>query len=537
MKAILSSVSLFFLSFCLVAQNISPFRFENYTPKWIHICRSDSIPNDFQTLQVDNLQNGGAMTPLVHEGKMYVVMNVVKEYYDGYLIEKINLESGEEEWEDLYYTNERHKRRYAQTAEIKNDLLDVIIFTENNKPDHNLWPAWFHGNLNLHSYDQESGRVVSSTNNKPSDSASYYINMPETLIFKNTITTRAYASDTGFDYLIYQIRNTSQKTTNAILQNVHFTKDEKLIDSSLSRITFPYTFNAWRVRDLPNGNILFSINTRSEDKGDFDFSFLILNRYHETISHINLTNQLEPADFHSLVYCDSTHIVIGSLKQVPFQNYLINLPDKLYLFDLDGNLIGKTDMDGLYLPDHFPGLTSTIIYEHEVPLVLTSVSYELNGLHHFDFYKWGSDGILKKVKSIHLDDPDKLLRINVMMIHKDDLICQFSYRDIPNSPPNSRTFVAYAAIPLTDLLTGTNENIKQGPVMQITPNPAKDFVMIENFTDELVICNITNSLGQEVPSHPMKGNTMYVGHLNPGIYFITVMDSEMGSSTLQFVKQ
>lgn len=520
----------------ILSQNIDVFRFEGYQPNWIHICRSDSIPNDFQTLQPDNFSNGGGV-PVIYNGKIYQLMNVIKEYYDGYLIEAIDLQTGKEVWEDLYYTNERFKRRYAQTPEIQNDTLNLIVYTENSPKDWNFWPIWIKANLNKIGFNPETGNINYKSDNQPVDTAPIKVNMPEHLYLQNSNFVRSYCEADNFKYIGYFFTNSRiDSQTNVQIVSATFSSKEELIDSVYENIRFPYLFGYARIYDLNNKQILLAVRTSTRDESKSDFSYVIFDRKMNVLQYTSLSNQLDTADAHAVIYSDSNSLIVGSFIQVPYLNYLPYMPQKLFWFGIKGNLMQEVDISSMYSPDQFPGINTTLVFEDGIQKILMSVSYLKDGHRYFDFYKIENNGKVILTKTIKLDDPDKYLGIVYMTTYGEDLLCQFSYRDIPNSPPNSRNFIAWASFPLKDVVTGTKDETAEILSDLVYPNPANDYISFRGLSFLPTHCAISNQLGQIVSTLPVFHNKVNIAQLNAGMYFIKWFGKNMESVSIPFIK-
>jgi hypothetical protein len=211
----------------------------------------------------------------------------------------------------------------------------------------------------------------------------------------------------------------------------------------------------------------------------------------------------------------------------------------MYLYNLAGQKLDEWDLKGLQSVATEPSIAFSIIFENNIPRILFVINSVKDGLRSQEFYLTAPNGKFDLVKKLSIEDPNHVASVRAMHQAGENIICEYHYKDFNSKPSGPPNLTAFVSIPSSEfsLRTNSKDLVKNRSTISLTPNPASDFVTITNFEDESAICQITNSLSQEVLSQRLHHNRLYVGHLTPGLYFVKLVGKNTASTTLQFLKQ
>jgi len=539
MKHIISSIYFFSISHFLLGQIVHPFKFKNFEPNWYYFTQTDRLPLDsnFQSYEPEHLTSGG--NPLViHEGAMYPLYNIIGEYFNGYLLEKIDLQTGKKVWEDGYYSNKKGQRRYAQYARIKERKLELTVYYEDSLGEIIFYPFWLNAAINTHGYELDSGDKIYDTRNLPGDSTKSRLSMPDRITFRGRAAIKAFPFDEGYRYLYTNAANT-RIGTDIIIGGHTLTVDQKLIDKKELSFSVPNSHSFLWMNGLDENKFVLSLGTNKNDSVEAGLFYLVFNPDLNLLVQKDLTNELDSAEIHSIGCAREDYMVIGSFNYEWYERYRIAIVQKMYLYNLAGQKLGEWDLKGLQSVSTEPSIAFSIIFENNNPRILFVNNSVKDGFRSQDFYLTGPNGKYEWVKQLIIEDSNHVASVRAMHQAGENIICEYHYKDFNSKPSGPANLNAFVSIPSSEfsLKTNTKDLVDNISSISLIPNPASDLITVIDFDEESAICLITNSLGQEVASCPLINNTISIAHLKPGIYFVKLIGNNKATTTLQFLKQ
>lgn len=88
----------------IYAQPKVPLEFKSLQPKWQHYSYDPNLPRFLQLYE----QVG---KPLIIDKDAYLLHSIFNNEHEGYLVENIDLETGQTKWRDSYYATKLNTRR------------------------------------------------------------------------------------------------------------------------------------------------------------------------------------------------------------------------------------------------------------------------------------------------------------------------------------------------------------------------------------------------------------------------------------------
>ncbi len=539
MKHIIYSIFFFSLPHFLLGQNIIPFKFKNFEPNWYYFTQTDQLPLDsnFQSYEPEHLTSGGNPL-LIHEGAMYPLHNIVGEFFNGFLLEKIDLQTGKKIWEDGYYSNKKGHRRYAQYPRIKDRKLELTLYYEDSLGEIIFYPFWLNAAINTYGYALDNGDKIYETRNLPGDPTKSRLSMPDRITFRGRAAIKAFPFDDGYRYLYTNAANT-RIGTDIIIGRHTLTVDQKLIDKKELSFSVPNSHSFLWMNGLDQNKFVLSLGTDKNDSVEAGLHYLVFNPDLDLLVKKDLTTELDSAEIHAIGCAREDLMVVGSFNNEWHERYKIGIIQKMYLYNLAGQKLDEWDLKGLQSVATEPSIAFSIIFENNIPRILFVINSVKDGLRSQEFYLTAPNGKFDLVKKLSIEDPNHVASVRAMHQAGENIICEYHYKDFNSKPSDPPNLTAFVSIPSSEfsLRTNSKDLVKNRSTISLTPNPASDFVTIANFEDESAICQITNSLGQEVQSQRLHHNRLYVGHLTPGLYFVKLVGKNTASTTLQFLKQ
>jgi len=127
----------------------SILQFQNLTPIWSH---SSEISENNAGLYE-------SIKPVIIHGDLYLTTATALNYFNGFLLEKMDLSTGTVIWENKYFPIGFHDREYPQRPFILNDQLVLPSFRESEPTGEILWNK---SRLAYRIYDDSTGEIRES---------------------------------------------------------------------------------------------------------------------------------------------------------------------------------------------------------------------------------------------------------------------------------------------------------------------------------------------------------------------------------------
>lgn len=517
-------------------QKPTGFKFDNYSPNWYYLTFSDSIPKNIQGIEPEHSKNGGARV-LINDNFIYPVYNIVGEYYNGYLVEKIDLNIGKKVWENFYFSTKLNERRYAQSPCISNGNLDLVLFTENSPKNPVLWPLWFNGNLNKLTLNLENGNVISATDNRPGDPLAKFIAMPEQYLLANVGAIRSFIDNDNFKYN-YVTSSTLNDNSKVLMTRVQLSNKEHVLDSITIAKDIPYTRNSVLLRSIDKNKLITTIYCKSKKDSISALKYFITDRDFNITQEVDISQELEIADGHAIYYADTQYIIMATWNEKVYDSYKVNDIYKLDIFNLNGSRVNSLNLNGLVPYQLLPVVSISRIIENNNNKILLSYSYIKDNLSQFDFYIVEPNQKIRLAKHLQLENINHLASISEINQIGNNLICQFHFRD--NSPGTlPMNLTQWVSIPLEDLKVKTQDLINNKKFV-LFPNQAIDYLNYNIYSQSnllhFLILDLKGNILIKKEVEDKIGN-VYINHLVPGFYFFELEYSDGNRESQIFIKK
>jgi len=511
---------------------VKPIAFEGYTPEWVHYPWIDSLtPYD------QNHRIVGSPTLGTDYGVFVYNINLGHAY--GYLVQKLDLTSGELLWSVYDHTQEQHARKYVIDYQVKNDEI-ILYLLEENENEVNYFSAWTRGHLARATYDYETGTLTDYLATDHDDPLNLEVKK-DFLNFKNLMVTE---DDQGY-VLIKTDKIDINDSTNShdfISLNINFAGH--VIASDTLSFTIPRS-NGKLIQNhiIDNKNFAAHINSSYNDtlnvknpesfilRSTNDLSVWdtvhLENKYDIGYSTISLTNITENEAIISQLYPKNETI----------------LDVHRYLFDLDGNLLDKIFLEDL---DDLNGYRNQRTAQSRDGKLFGFGSFNLleeDSITHV--LVWTSDDESKGLDTLlefQTASPDMSLFSDDMEVTPDnDYLIYFRHRQLsfPQATPgplgHAPNWYFWMKIPAEDL--GFDEvsaiDAKETPPLILYPNPTAEKLHVDINMDNVSRMEIVDVQGS-ILYRPTAQN-IDVHFLASGQYWLRVY-YEHGFTAYSFIK-
>ncbi|MCE3294829.1 MAG: hypothetical protein K0R65_543 [Crocinitomicaceae bacterium] len=116
--------------------------------------------------------------------------------------------------------------------------------------------------------------------------------------------------------------------------------------------------------------------------------------------------------------------------------------------------------------------------------------------------------------------------------HLSTLINMGSADDAPSTDITGTEHILNPEIGAYEYIDNTGfKAVSNHAELSVSPNPARDLILVKGFTGQNIESRVFNSLGQEIAKINLKDNQLNVSELPSGVYFL-----EIQASVLRFVK-
>lgn len=450
---------------------------------------------------------------------------------DGGIVEKLNLNSGTVEWQDVYdlRTIEKNEEPNNMFINLSGDI--EVLGLRNKERDEKDGGSRFN-DLVIRRYDNETGVLKQYVFPQPDDTER--INLP-------------WLVDRGlFDYNTeeYQLIRTYGDFGENFVWGYILDEDGKLLHGDTTYFDDGFEMHKKFTMNMVGNDtltmLLFSHNTYSQIEDSFDFKYYIklFDRRLNELNSFDITDDLNAKNRFRMepMYSDNKYIVYRYVNEPEFFDWRYYF----MIYDYQGNF-----QDSINLLDiGIPQANLTRISEDE--FLVCGEAFEAGEYNPLYFYKKKIGEPIQFLKKIELKKKDfALVPISLYVLDNNDILFNGYYRPITLSFQDKKTYfpikIRFAAKDI-DITSSKEIDIKESKLIYISPNPAKSSLTLD--FDDVFSGNIVifDALGRSVLDKTLQNaakQDVDISGLPNGIYFVKAIDmhGQKEFKTARFVKE
>ncbi len=511
-----------------------PLKFQNNEAKWAELNWIEGNRKEDQVFK-------NRLPPIVIEDTIYTFLNYhgkndngVSLDFCGYLIKKLNKNTGEKYWEVLRIYKDGKKRKAISQPSFELGKLTVSLYDEvlSRNVEWTCYPAHI-------VIDTNTGLVIDSN---------YVDRTDRTLPTFRRISTaypngsRFYVTKTGYTY-----RGTtahgggSLGPLRSFIRDQHLGFDGHFISADTFELTSQYKtirLNDWFENNEGGLNILRV--SSSIDWTDREFKFMKLDKNLNLLKSVDLTQYFKSTDsiaamgVENLYQNDGLFVVTSQYESFANREYYFHY----HLFDSDGNFLDRLDYtlrDGIDNANIEYGWLRPMADVVNKRILLTHSRQ--NKMSESTFFElFASDGdTIKRVKRIEVEGSSDHFRTDMplMMANGDILlyVAQFEWRK--PGPFFSWIMLDGAKMGIVSS-TDEVESVRQPFVLYPNPTSSNIHILTDIEYDHVMIQSIDGAITKQ---ETVRDGAVNVSSLPNGTYICTLIKgSRTISSGVKFVK-
>lgn len=501
-KANYSFLFLFLSRFLIAQQPANPLSFLNFKPKWSHYSYASTLPDSTQ----DHWQ--AFRKPLIVNNDLYLVMNNIDNFFQGHLLEKLDINTGEGLASHQQFNKEKNERHYVYSIKPHGDYIDMLFFKENSR---NITPfiysAWVQSNYNSYRFCANSLSVCDSTINNPLDT--------NNKIIKNGIfNSHLYYSENK----VLNVECSKDATQKKAFYTVRIlNKNGKMIDSTEVELFLKYSnIGDIQLYEYDEGKyISFVIATDLNDANHLEVKLIYFNADFEVEKVLDISEKIKNATLLYLGYEDNENFVVTSrndsiIDNVKYRNY------SYYIFNHNGEKLDEISFKNANL-GKFEYMFGTLLKPSKKILTMVRKFTKDKNVK-IEFMLSNNKGSADVIKTIypnrHIRNYDiySMPNNHILAYIRDADSTDIRYKKIP-----WRThWVMFSPESLNIPLAIEDLNL---PKFSFYPNPATEYINIQTdvIYDAVCLYSIEGKLVKKIEN---QHNRIDISSFPVGLYFL-----------------
>lgn len=525
MKSIQIILLFLLISISLNAQPIIPTEFYNVSPKWIHYSYSPDLPRFLQLYE----QEGN---PIIDDKNLYLLHNIKNNNYsgEGYLVENIDLETGNTTWNDAYYSIPNNTRRFASSLVKKEDKLEMYYFKEwhPNNPSY-----WSKSRMNKIDYCADTGEKCDSIITDVNDTLNTVLSSPDFIYAALNFSTYLFSNNTKTQYV--NIAGSIDKTTNqkyVSFKVKNLNESGHTIDSVYHKINTPYSVRVVRLEQYqPQKYVLFYLSSNNTSgNGGNEVKLVYFDKDFNLEKTVDISKLVSNYSGCILQHVDQDYFSLIFVTQVGNVYKLTTV-----LLKSNGEFVGSTSFDDFKVAN-LGYFTSTYLKDKK-QTVLAITNRENGKKYKMDILATDNKGTYNLMKTVYMKGLIGIFDLNP--VGDSSLLFRFKYVDSlsKNEYKVDCQWSIWALFPLSSLgfTTSTNEVIADNNVSYY-PNPTSNLLTINSKVeyDKIKVYSIEGRMILEAENFD---NTLETAQLNAGVFIFELWkDNKLVSNKHKFVK-
>ncbi len=521
-------IFIFFILVCELTygQNKKPIEFIDYDVEWMHEPWVDSISVYDQVFDI-------VREPIITEEYIITVYTNFLPSPFGFLVEKINLNTGELIWEYNEFSEEQYTRKVVNDVYLIGDTLELLLFEESSTIYNPTYPRWDSCHVALLRLNVNTGENIDYIQTDHSDSLNVVFDKGFFTFSKNIISN----SGNGYNIVktMERVKDDSIRYEDFISIDLDY--NGNLVKSDTLILSFP-SFQTTTDRNFPFNERRFISHVESPFFATLDlqyFSSLILMDYDlHSFDSIQLQQHF---NYDSLVsismnFYDDEKFLIEVAGDFSFD---FDYQQKYFLFDYQGNLLNKHE-NKIDLASRGEFILAYGYDENNNILGIGEYQeFSKDSTTHLYFWKTNSNNTIDTLLDLSIKDSDiDVFPLKAYITPDNDLLVYYTYLQ-PSYPPEFNGFQApkwyfWIKVDGNDLglKTNTSDLSLETSRFKIFPNPVDNYLNIrfdKVRNGYLTISSIVDTVKQ-IDFNNRRELKVNLSNYNYGHYIISLYDDE-----------
>jgi Secretion system C-terminal sorting domain len=455
--------------------------------------------------------------PIFHDGYLYQVANNFDFAYTGYLLQKIDLATGEEIWQNNrmfdFIQNSKNNREYAVSPYINESKFGFSIFKE--IPIANL-TLWGRATIGVAEYNLNDGGNTLYETTSSEDTLNQKLNNGAPGLGRHTFVKREGST---FEYIM-MARKCPLDCKKFSLEKYYLSEKGYTLDSIVKELAFNFDINRTQVYKIFEDKYLALIETQDQvNQSVYKIQILLLDNDLNVIEDNDITGLLDP--FNSLKSLTFYHNGITNDK---FNLYAtrLNSSTVIYTFDTKGKLWEKIE-----LPASNTALSISLPMIDGVGSVVAIADFTDTQPSTIKIYQSDGNGSLTLKEDLITDNPEDRFNVKAMFWTPDkNLLLHLNQIHVSQLPLFVRQDYHCNALLDTRRLGIISSVIDSEPSVSknVYPNPAHDFITIPEYqgTSNIEIFDMMGRLALHTTI--LESQQIDISSLKSGFYNLIIQD-------------
>lgn len=481
-----------------------PLTFLNFKPKWSHYSYASQLPDSVQFYWTFR-------KPLIINNDLYFLLNNAENFDQGYLIEKLNINTGKLIANHQHLDKRKNERTYGYSLKQNGNTIDLLSFKEDSrKVIPFVYHFWNRSNYNLHRFCGDKLEVCDSIITNPLDT--------------NTHTLNCYRSASYLFKKGNNILNIESPRDQINKQRAYFTireLNEKgyMVDSTELSFYFKYNnIHHIQLYEYDESKYLSFIYATNDDNiNEFEIKIIYFDNNFSIEKVLDITKYLKNATLLWLNYEDSENFIIGSYQDSLVNNYKVR-NYTYYIFNHNGEKVDEISFKNANL-GRYEYMFATLLKPSKKILAVVRRLTSDNKVK-IEFMLSNNKGTADLVKTIY---PDRHIRnLYPYSMPNNHVLCYF--RDIDSTDTKYKTppsWNLWYMLSPEDLNFPVSLKEQYLPSFSFYPNPSNDIIYFQ--TDiEFDAVNVYSIEGKLVQMVEIQDYTINISDLPKGLYFFEI---------------
>lgn len=517
-KTLLSLTFIVLCQYTFAQLPTKPIQFLNFKPKWSHYMYSSQLADSAQDYNIIRYTR----KPLVIDNDLYLLGNSSEYFYQGHLLEKLELSSGKLLAQHQYFDKNKNERHVACSIKEDGNSIEMLTFKENSRSlNPFIYTFWGYSNYNSFRFCNNTLTVCDSIITNPLDSNN-------TLL--NTLVGQSYLFRRGKNIINVEARETHNENRVYYVKRV---LDEKgyLIDSTTINLPVKYSkISVVLIREFKEGQYLsYVYSENATDNKQFEVKMVYFNTDFVIDKILDITSQLQPTRNLFLHYEDADNFMLSTYNNSIVNNINVRYY-KYYIFNHKGDKINEISFQEPLI-ENKEFMNATILQPSKKILGVVRRLTNDNKTR-LDFMLANNKGGADLVKSVY---PDRHIRVYYPYSMPDNHVLLY-IRDADSTDTKYKTTPWWTNwtmfSPESLNITASSDLPTALPNFQLSPNPAESFVRITTDLtyDAIVLYSVE---GKQLMNKKTTDSILDISALPKGMYFLALQHKGQPITTLQ----
>lgn len=391
-------LTIILLSFNCFSQEYTPYTFQNFETGWTHHAYDENL--------FDEVLNAYLLEDIViTDNAIYSVYSIsaVNFYFNGFLLEKLDAETGTLLWEYTYFQKSDTERDTPSQISLKDDNR-LILSTFRELDEENQPFLWYDSQMNNWVFDSETGELLDTLTTINGDSNHIPMWMNVNPFYNQIVQSVVNEKNDSYRYLFSTTDSASVKILDYQLNELGHA-----IVSDSTFLPLKYLFLNQSFTTRWNENKFFNYRKSTSPNNPLDSFNIEITQLDSNLNILyskNISNDFF-GENHVLVQINESRFSVFHIGDYIFENEPYR-HITLYVYDLEGNLLEEVALER---PDGTPlystsGFNILPIEDLNQTLIISTANTENEA--YWEWFLTTPNGNLERIGKTVLDNPYEL---------------------------------------------------------------------------------------------------------------------------------